>query len=115
MVRGQRGATESLLLLARSANVDRFPAHSYHDCRKYCNRMRCGMAGPIAVRTARVADWSEGSTRASRNQHPATLAWSLLAVLVLLFLTIPSVIVVASSFSDTNYLTFPPQGFTLRW
>lgn len=50
-----------------------------------------------------------------RSVRPASLGWGLMASTVLLFLTIPSVIVVASSFSDTDYLTFPPQGFTWRW
>lgn len=33
----------------------------------------------------------------------------------LAFLTIPLAIIVAVSFTDTDYLSFPPQGFTLRW
>lgn len=37
------------------------------------------------------------------------------AWLVILFLTVPLAIVVAASFTTTNYVTFPPQGFTLRW
>ncbi|MCG8355759.1 MAG: ABC transporter permease [Kiloniellales bacterium] len=37
------------------------------------------------------------------------------AVLVLLFLVLPVLIVVPMSFSDTNYLAFPPKGFTWRW
>jgi putative spermidine/putrescine transport system permease protein len=37
------------------------------------------------------------------------------AVLVYLFLMGPLVIVIGASLSDTTYLTFPPQGLTLRW
>ena len=37
------------------------------------------------------------------------------AVVVLLFLVLPVLIVIPMSFSDTNYLTFPPKGFTWRW
>lgn len=37
------------------------------------------------------------------------------AVLVYLFLMGPLVIVLGASLSDTTYLTFPPQGLTLRW
>ncbi|MGX1787129.1 ABC transporter permease [Bosea sp. NPDC055332] len=33
----------------------------------------------------------------------------------LAFLTIPLAIIIAVSFTETEYLTFPPQGFTLRW
>lgn len=38
-----------------------------------------------------------------------------LTTLVYVFLIGPLVIIAAASFSDTNYLTFPGQGFTLRW
>ncbi len=37
------------------------------------------------------------------------------AVLVLIFLVLPVLIVIPMSVSDTNYLTFPPKGFTWRW
>ncbi|QRM27566.1 ABC transporter permease [Microvirga sp. VF16] len=35
--------------------------------------------------------------------------------LVYLFLMVPLVIVVGAALSDTTYLTFPPQGLSLRW
>jgi len=38
-----------------------------------------------------------------------------IAVLVYLFLMGPLVIVVGASLSDTTFLTFPPQGLSLRW
>jgi putative spermidine/putrescine transport system permease protein len=44
--------------------------------------------------------------------HPALVA---VTVGVYLFLTIPLVIILGSALSDTTYLTFPPQGLTLRW
>lgn len=44
--------------------------------------------------------------------HPALGAF---AILVFLFLLAPLVIIVGASLSDTTYLTFPPQGLTLRW
>jgi putative spermidine/putrescine transport system permease protein len=37
------------------------------------------------------------------------------AVLVYIFLMGPLIIVLGASLSDTTYLTFPPQGLTLRW
>jgi putative spermidine/putrescine transport system permease protein len=37
------------------------------------------------------------------------------AALVYLFLMLPLVIVVGAALSDTTYLTFPPQGLSLRW
>lgn len=39
----------------------------------------------------------------------------LVTVLVYLFLIGPLVVIMAASFSDTNYLKFPGEGFTLRW
>jgi mannopine transport system permease protein len=35
--------------------------------------------------------------------------------LILAFLVLPTLIVFPVSFSNTEYLVFPPQGFTLRW
>lgn len=43
------------------------------------------------------------------------LPLTLFAVLVYLFLMGPLVIVIGAALSDTTYLTFPPQGLTLRW
>lgn len=34
---------------------------------------------------------------------------------VYIFLMLPLAIVVMTSFSDTSYVVFPPQGFTLKW
>ncbi|NGO52172.1 ABC transporter permease [Allomesorhizobium camelthorni] len=44
--------------------------------------------------------------------HPLLL---LSTVLVYIFLMGPLIIVFGASLSDTTYLTFPPQGLTLRW
>jgi putative spermidine/putrescine transport system permease protein len=35
--------------------------------------------------------------------------------IVILYLALPLVVVIAISFTTTEYLKFPPQGFTLRW
>jgi putative spermidine/putrescine transport system permease protein len=43
---------------------------------------------------------------------PALIAFT---VLVYVFLMGPLVIVIGAALSDTTYLTFPPQGLTLRW
>ncbi|WAP67616.1 ABC transporter permease [Jiella pelagia] len=34
---------------------------------------------------------------------------------VLAFVLVPIIIILPMAFSDTNYLTFPPEGFTLHW
>jgi putative spermidine/putrescine transport system permease protein len=44
--------------------------------------------------------------------HPALISF---AILVYFFLMGPLVIVIGAGLSDTGYLTFPPQGLTLRW
>lgn len=44
--------------------------------------------------------------------HPLLIVFT---VLVYLFLMGPLVIVFGAALSDTTYLTFPPQGFSLRW
>lgn len=44
--------------------------------------------------------------------HPALIGF---AILVYLFLMGPLVIVFGAALSDTTFLTFPPQGLTLRW
>jgi putative spermidine/putrescine transport system permease protein len=44
--------------------------------------------------------------------HPALIGFT---ALVFLFLVGPLVIVVGAALSDTTYLTFPPQGLSLRW
>tara|TARA_R110002020_G_scaffold3766_26_gene16670 strand:- start:6516 stop:7304 length:789 start_codon:yes stop_codon:yes gene_type:complete len=48
----------------------------------------------------------------TRSIHPLLIAGT---VLVFIFLVGPLVIVVGSALSDTTYLTFPPQGLSLRW
>lgn len=69
-----------------------------------------------AVRVPNSLQATEGRVRfARRSMSTSALAWAALASVTLLFLTVPSVIVVLSSISDTEYLTFPPQGATLRW
>ena len=45
----------------------------------------------------------------------ARLAVVLLAWAGLVFLTLPLVIIVATSFTETEFLKFPPVGFTWRW
>lgn len=42
------------------------------------------------------------------------LFWAGIAV-ILLYMTIPAIVVVVTSFSPTELLTFPPSGFSLKW
>jgi putative spermidine/putrescine transport system permease protein len=47
-----------------------------------------------------------------RRTHPLLIGC---AALVFAFLLGPLVIIVGAALSDTSFLTFPPQGLTLRW
>ncbi len=40
---------------------------------------------------------------------------SVMAWLVVLFLIVPLIVIVGASFTTTPYVSFPPQGFTLKW
>ena len=44
--------------------------------------------------------------------HPVLIA---LTAAIYLFLAVPLVIVLGAALSDTTFLTFPPQGLSLRW
>jgi putative spermidine/putrescine transport system permease protein len=48
-------------------------------------------------------------------RHPFGWALRLVAVVAFIYLLGPLFVIVAASFGDTGYLTFPPQGFSLRW
>lgn len=43
------------------------------------------------------------------------LALDLAAALVLLFLLLPTLVIVPISFGDADFIQFPPQGLTLKW
>lgn len=47
--------------------------------------------------------------------HLSRLWLYAVAVLVMAFLIVPTFIVIPMSFSDSRFLQFPPQGFSLRW
>lgn len=50
------------------------------------------------------------------SRRGAGQLWICLAVApILLFIMAPLVVPILMSISDTAYITFPPQGFTLRW
>ncbi|WP_312795355.1 ABC transporter permease [Tianweitania sp.] len=49
------------------------------------------------------------------NEQRPGFSVSTIALLVVIFLQIPVIVVVLASFSETSYLTIPPQGWTLKW
>ena len=48
-------------------------------------------------------------------RHWPRIVIGLFIVFILLFLTIPSVLIVVSSFNPTAVLDFPPKGFSFKW
>lgn len=64
---------------------------------------------------------SEGSSRVTRNRRPrkrrlqAGLIIDVVSISVFIFLLLPLVVIVAASFNAGDYLTFPPDGLSLRW
>lgn len=51
----------------------------------------------------------------SMNDKLITLAGRLLVAAILIFVLLPTFVVLISSFSSTSVLSFPPKGWTLRW
>lgn len=53
--------------------------------------------------------------RAAHGSRVARLVWATGVSAILVFLILPTLIIVPMSISDTAYLRFPPEGMTLRW
>jgi putative spermidine/putrescine transport system permease protein len=49
------------------------------------------------------------------NEQRPGFSVTTIALIVIVFLQIPVIVVVLASFSETSYLTIPPQGLTLKW
>ena len=65
-------------------------------------------------------DTSEPPADRFRLRHGARTAFETLlpaavVTVILLFLILPTVIIIPMSVSSTAYLTFPPEGFTFKW
>lgn len=56
-----------------------------------------------------------GPASETQISHLGRLWLYIIAVLVMLFLILPIFVVIPMSFSDSRFLRFPPQGFSLRW
>lgn len=55
------------------------------------------------------------SARAERRRSPAWITVSALAALTFAFVLAPIVVVLVEAFNDSELMTFPPQGLSLRW
>lgn len=59
--------------------------------------------------------WLDRPASETQITHRARLWLYLLAGLVILFLVLPTLIVIPMSFSASHYLEFPPRHWSLRW
>lgn len=50
-----------------------------------------------------------------RSRTIGNYAATMIAVACLVYLLLPLIVMVATSFTETSYLAFPPIGFTFRW
>lgn len=60
-------------------------------------------------------NWLRAPATETQITHGARLWLYVLSGLVLIFLVIPSLIVIPMSFSESQYLEFPPREWSLRW
>jgi putative spermidine/putrescine transport system permease protein len=59
--------------------------------------------------------WLDRAATETQITHRARLWLYLLAVAVMVFLVVPTLIVIPMSFSASQYLEFPPREWSLRW
>lgn len=62
-----------------------------------------------------MPSWLTSPATETQVTHGARLWLYALAALILLFLVVPTLIVIPMSFSDSQYLEFPPTHWSLRW
>ncbi|MEA2582943.1 MAG: putative spermidine/putrescine transport system permease protein [Thermomicrobiales bacterium] len=58
---------------------------------------------------------SASPRRNDKDPHPVPLLFRIIAVITFAYLLIPAVIVVAAGLNSGTYLTFPPEGISLKW
>lgn len=51
----------------------------------------------------------------AREPHPVPLLFRIVAAITFIYLLLPVVIVVLAGLNSGNYLTFPPEGLSLKW
>lgn len=62
-----------------------------------------------------MLSWLKSPATETQITHGGRLWLYALATLIILFLVVPTLIVIPMSFSDSQYLEFPPQQWSLRW
>lgn len=73
--------------------------------------------GALGGFVRRIEDWRWGALdrRQATPHNPGRVAVWLFAGLALVYLILPTFIVVPISFSSASFLRFPPPGFSLQW
>jgi len=71
----------------------------------------------LCVAYARFIETGERRNGVGGGASMETSGWALVfyALLVLLFLVLPTFVLIPLSFSSARYLTFPPPGYSLQW
>jgi putative spermidine/putrescine transport system permease protein len=69
-------------------------------------------ASSAAATAAQPGEVPAGNTR---EPHAVPLVFRIVAVITFVYLLLPVAIVVMAGLNAGNYLTFPPQGLSLRW
>jgi putative spermidine/putrescine transport system permease protein len=62
-----------------------------------------------------MTNWWRRPATATQITHGARLWLHVVAVLVMVFLVVPTLLVIPMSFSGAQYLEFPPRQWSLRW
>jgi putative spermidine/putrescine transport system permease protein len=64
---------------------------------------------------AASVDAAKVKARDEREPSSVPLIFRIVAVITFIYLLVPAIIVVLAGLNAGNYLTFPPQGFSLKW
>ena len=62
-----------------------------------------------------MGGWLDRPASATQIPHRRRLWLYALAIIIMAFLVTPTLIVIPMSFSDSQYLEFPPEAWSLRW
>lgn len=68
-----------------------------------------------AAATAAPVETAAVRAGSGREPSPVPLLFRIVAVITFIYLLVPAVIVVLAGLNSGNYLTFPPEGLSLKW
>ena len=110
-VRGVHPAEDQPLRLGHGlGHGHRAARHHHHRVHHSGTRIRCRGTDGTHAREPKGVSQVEPLGRS-----PMTVLLWIDFALVLLILLVPLIVVIPVSFTDTEFISFPPQGFTLSW